>query len=225
MGQRSPLAHGRDADVYDLGDGRVLRRYRDGAEVAREAEVMRFVAGHGVPVPVISAASGGDLVMERLCGPTLLAALEAGQVRAVEAAQVLADLHARLDAVPPRPGRTSREQVLHLDLHPDNVMLEARGPVLIDWRNTTDGRRAVDVAMTALILAQVAVDGADSRAAAAMDVLTQFVALVDRDTLTALDDAAARRTGDPNLTGLERRLLPLAVSAVHRVGGAHPGTG
>jgi tRNA A-37 threonylcarbamoyl transferase component Bud32 len=223
MGERTPLAHGRDADVYDLGDGRVLRRYRDGAEVAREAEVMRFVAGHGVPVPLVSAASGCDLVMERLSGPTLLGALEAGQVGAAEAAQVLADLHARLDAVPPRPGRPGQEQVLHLDLHPDNVMLEARGPVLIDWRNTTDGHRAVDVAMTALILAQVAVDGTDSRATTAADVLASFVRRVGSETLTVLDDVAARRARDRNLTGSERDLLPEAVSAVRRVAGDHPG--
>ena len=37
------IGTGRSADVYDAGNGRVLRRYRDGrpaAWVAREAEVM-----------------------------------------------------------------------------------------------------------------------------------------------------------------------------------------
>ncbi len=28
---------GRNADVYDIGDGRVLRRYRDGRETRRSA--------------------------------------------------------------------------------------------------------------------------------------------------------------------------------------------
>ena len=225
MEGRTLLAHGRDADVYDLGDGRVLRRYRDGAGVAREAEVMRFVAGHGVPVPAISAAGGSDLVMERLSGPTLLGALEAGDVAAAEAARVLADLHARLSGVPPRPGRSGHERVLHLDLHPDNVMLEDRGPVLIDWRNAADGRRAADVAMTALILAQVAVDGADDRAAAAAGVLAEFLRLSRGGALMELDDVAARRARDPNLTDVERRLLPVAVSAVRRVAGAQGGPG
>jgi hypothetical protein len=37
------IGAGRNADVYDIGDGRVLRRYRDGREARRvtlEAQVM-----------------------------------------------------------------------------------------------------------------------------------------------------------------------------------------
>ena len=116
-------------------------------------------------------------------------------------------------------------ELLHLDLHPDNVMLEDRGPVLIDWRNAADGRRAADVAMTALILAQVAVDGADDRAAAAAGVLAEFLRLSRGGALMELDDVAARRARDPNLTDVERRLLPVAVSAVRRVAGAQGGPG
>lgn len=48
-------------------------------------------------------------------------------------------------------------RVLHLDLHPNNVLLGPSGPMLIDWRNTTEGAPDIEVAVSALILAQVAV--------------------------------------------------------------------
>jgi hypothetical protein len=49
---------GRSADVYDLGNGRVLRRYRDRREpgrVAAEAEVMVRARAFGVPVPEVTS--------------------------------------------------------------------------------------------------------------------------------------------------------------------------
>ena len=47
---------GRNADVYDIGGGRVLRRYRDGREersVETEAQVMAHARARGVPVPEV----------------------------------------------------------------------------------------------------------------------------------------------------------------------------
>jgi len=44
------IGAGRNADVYDIGGGRVLRRYRDGRPepaVAREAEVMAHARAAG----------------------------------------------------------------------------------------------------------------------------------------------------------------------------------
>src|SRR4029077_10714860 len=53
------IGSGRCADVYDIGQGRVLRRYRDAAATAgREAEVMTHARAHGVPVPEVFDASG-----------------------------------------------------------------------------------------------------------------------------------------------------------------------
>jgi hypothetical protein len=54
------LASGRDADVYLLADGRVLRRCR-GGDVTAEAELMRYVASLGYPVPPVHRAAGPDL--------------------------------------------------------------------------------------------------------------------------------------------------------------------
>ena len=64
--------------MYDLGNGRVLRRYRDQRNperVAAEAEVMTHARASGVPVPEVFDVSGHDIVMERVAGPTMLEAV------------------------------------------------------------------------------------------------------------------------------------------------------
>ena len=43
--------------------------------------------------------------------------------------------------------------LLHLDLHPENVILTQRGPVVIDWPNAARGPGAADVAHTWVVLA------------------------------------------------------------------------
>jgi tRNA A-37 threonylcarbamoyl transferase component Bud32 len=65
------VGSGRNADVYDIGGGRVLRRYRDGRDaraVAREASVMVHARAFGVPVPEVFDVTGSDMVMERAVG-------------------------------------------------------------------------------------------------------------------------------------------------------------
>jgi aminoglycoside phosphotransferase (APT) family kinase protein len=210
------LASGRDADVFALDAQRVLRRYRDddGADVAAEASAMAHVGAFGFPVPRVFSASGGDLVLERLTGPTVLEALGTGEITPVAAAELLADLHARLHALPPQRPDQPGDCPVHLDLHPANVMLEARGPVVIDWRNSGQGRPEFDVAVSALILAQVAVDSAREEAALAASFLTAFLASVDPLPAEALDQAVQFRGADPNLTPHEIALLGKAVSLI-----------
>lgn len=74
------LGAGRSADVYAIGGGLVLRRYRHPFDARREAEVMAYLAGRGYPVPEVRPGDHGpaDLVMERLPGPTMLHAVLAG---------------------------------------------------------------------------------------------------------------------------------------------------
>lgn len=212
---RAPLlASGRDADVFLLGRDRVLRRYRDGSDASDEATLMRYVAGHGYPVPAVHRADGPDLVMERLDGPTLMDAVRSGDLGAVQGARVLADLHDRLHRLPARPGAPDGARVVHLDLHPENVMVAARGPVVIDWRNARDGDPELDVALTALILAQVAVDGTDIRSASTREMLGAFMASVGTDPVRRLGDATAIRRRDANTTAGERDRLAAATELV-----------
>lgn len=45
------------------------------------------------------------------------------------------------------------ERIVHLDLHPGNVMPTPDGPVVIDWTNGWAGPASADVAMAYLIMA------------------------------------------------------------------------
>ena len=209
------LASGRDADVYALDGQRVLRRYRGGGDATAEAAVMEHVAALGFPVPAVYRADGPDLVLERVHGPTLVAAFGAGTVGVADGAAILVDLHRRLHDLPP-PSRTPDLCVLHLDLHPDNVMLGPAGPVLIDWRNAAEGPADLDLAMTAVILAQVAVDDRLPISGPAGALLAEFLHRAGGDPLSQLDAALARRRRDPALAPDEVALLTAARDLITR---------
>lgn len=209
-----PVASGRDADVFAIDDRRVLRRYRDGGEVANETAIMAHVAQFGFPVPAVYEAYGADIMMERLHGPTMLEACASGDLGLVQAGVELADLHRRLHAIPPLTGNATDDRILHLDLHPQNIMVTARGPVVIDWRNAVEGPADLDIAMSALILAQVAVDDAYPVAGPVATLLTAFLDATDRDPLPALTQAAVTRRNDPNITAAEVALIDAAVQLI-----------
>jgi aminoglycoside phosphotransferase (APT) family kinase protein len=156
------IGAGRAADVYALDEGRVLRRYRAGFDAELEARSMTYLADAGYPVPRVHDASGPDLILDRLDGRDMLADLMSAPWRVRRHAATLAQLHDRLHAItaPPwlrefAPGG----RVLHLDLHPANVMLTSGGPFVIDWSNVSAGPPAADVAMAWLIMATSEVDG------------------------------------------------------------------
>lgn len=182
--------------------------------MATEAAIMAYVARLGFPVPEVFQARGADLVMERLDGPTMLSAFLAGEVDAFEAAGCLADLHHRLHALPPRLSECQDVRILHLDLHPENVMLTSRGPVVIDWRNATEGPEDLDVALTAVILAQVAVDEAHPLASRAATLLGSFIGCVGGNLLNMLDRAVTIRRNDPAVTTSEREQLDAAAALI-----------
>jgi aminoglycoside phosphotransferase (APT) family kinase protein len=214
MVDAAPFASGRDADVFAIDAGRVLRRYRKGGDVAAEATVMRYVAGFGFPVPTVHHAGGADLVMDRVDGPTMASALIAGTLRLADAATQLADLHHRLHELPPRLSTDPAARVLHMDLHPQNVLLGPGGPVVIDWRNTTEGPPDLDVALSAVILAQVAVDQRHPWAVPAKALLTEFLRQVGGSPLRLLEQAVAIRKADPGLTPDEVDRLDEAATLV-----------
>jgi aminoglycoside phosphotransferase (APT) family kinase protein len=211
------IARGRDADVFALDANTVLRRYRAGGDTAREAAVMRHVAEHRYPVPRVYQAEGPDLVLERVRGPTLLAALASGEVAIRAGAELLADLHVRLHAVPQRPH--AAQGVVHLDLHPDNVLLGPAGPVVIDWRNAADGPPELDLAVTALIMALVATDREHPMAGPAAELLAAFAHAAPGDLNSGLPAAVGLRRDDPNLSAGERARLQAAAALIHTATG------
>ncbi|MER5514477.1 phosphotransferase [Streptomyces sp. NPDC002763] len=202
------LGSGRSADVYEIDEAWVLRRDRDGwGDAAAEGAVMTYVREHGYPVPrVRPSGSRTDLVLERLSGPTMLAALLAGDMGAAEGGALLASLLRRLHAVPGRDPAEPGSRVLHLDLHPDNVMLTPDGARVIDWTNAEDGPPGLDWAMSAVILAQVAVGDLP----VARDLLAALLADPGELTEEGLVEALRRRAANPTMSRREVELLGAA---------------
>ncbi|WP_329277617.1 phosphotransferase [Streptomyces sp. NBC_01451] len=215
------LGSGRTADVYELDEPAwVLRRYRDGhGDATAEAAVMEHVRGHGYPVPEVRTATRTDLVLERLSGPTMLEAFAAGLLDARAGGEMLAGLLHGLHAVPPRdPAPDPGTRVLHLDLHPENVILTPDGPRVIDWANAEEGPPGLDRAMSAVILAQVAVS-ADPLAGPARAVLAALLTAPSAvpeagRTAEGLPEARRRRAANPTMTRTEVELLGAAADLI-----------
>lgn len=213
------IARGRACDVFDAGPGRVLRRYRPGerGDAEAEATVMEHARRSGFPVPEVYSADARDLVMERVSGPTMLADLGRRPWRVRRHGALLASLHRRLHAIPAPEGLASPlgrgSSLVHLDLHPDNVLLTADGPVVIDWSNGSRGEAADDVAQTWVILATSVVHGTALLRAAARfgraELQRAFLAGVDAEAARGrVAELAARRLEvDPHLREAERRAL------------------
>jgi aminoglycoside phosphotransferase (APT) family kinase protein len=100
-----------------------------------------------------------------------------------------------------------------LDLHPDNVLLSQRGPMVIDWSNASGGDGADDVALTWVILTTSAVPGPlpfRALAGAGRDLLVNaFLGGVDAEAARRrLATVAERRLStDPHLLERERDAL------------------
>jgi aminoglycoside phosphotransferase (APT) family kinase protein len=194
--------------VYEIDEAWVLRREREGGgDTAGEGAVMEHVHAHGYPVPrVRPTGSRTDLVMERLPGPTMLQACLAGTLDLTEAGSILARLLRHLQTLPALRSTDPAVRVLHLDLHPENVILTPDGPRVIDWSNTEEGDPALDWAASAVILAQAAVAG-DRLSGPARTMLTALLAGPCPLTRPALAEALRRRSANPTMSRSEVELL------------------
>lgn len=204
------VAAGRASEIFDLGDGRILRRFKAGGDPEREAAVMEHARRRGYPVPAVLDVSSDAIVLERVEGPTMSADLRRRPWRLRGHAALLARLHTSLHEIDAPPGLTalgSGDRLLHLDLHPDNVMLSRAGPVVIDWTNAGVGDPAVDVALSWVILATSG--GLGGRL-----VLRSFLPHFESVELAhALPAAAEYRLADPNVTGEEREAVRCLLDA------------
>ena len=215
------IARGRNADVYLLNDTQVLRRLHTGASTYPNIDVLRHLNALGYPTARIVEVDGTDLVLERLHGPNLLQALDAREVSLPHGVQILRDLHTSLHALPLPPSFTApmpaavmpQTSMLHLDLHPGNVLLTADGPRVIDWESARMGPAGVDLATTALIFAEVVVDG-NEYAHAAHCMLRYFARDGGATIRPCLAEAAAVRSTFTNIDPAERELLPEATRVV-----------
>jgi tRNA A-37 threonylcarbamoyl transferase component Bud32 len=210
--ERVLVGRGRDAEVFAIDDETVLRRYRARDVPDEEVAIMRHVRARGFPAPAVVRAAGRDLVLERIHGPTMRAAIERDPSTLLASARTLASLHVRLgEIVAPAsleaigPG----DRVVHLDLHPENVMLSPRGPVVIDWANARRGHGYDDVAQTVVILSGALVD--DRQRELVRAFLEAFLEPFDRSALRRhMAAAIERRVADPNLDAREREAAKCA---------------
>jgi aminoglycoside phosphotransferase (APT) family kinase protein len=207
---------GRSADIFALGTDRVVRRFRRGYDARSEADLMVYLTEAGFPVPAVYDASGPDIVMERLDGRDMLADFGRRPWLARSHGRLLAGLHNRLHQIPApawlRPSFEPGDRVLHLDLHPANVMLTSRGPVVIDWSNAAAGPAAADIAMAYVIVASSEVDLVPLPLRLAVGPLrsahlAQFVAACDDDPWPAVGSAVKSRLTDPNVRPSEAQKL------------------
>ncbi len=222
------IASGRDADIFEYGPGLVLRRARSGRSLDTEARVMEYARSHGYPVPAVHELidDGSSLVMERVDGPNMLDDAAAHPWRISRHARTLADLHDRLHEIP-APGWVPQlpdggDRLVHVDLHPLNVLMADTGPVVIDWTNAHRGDGLTDVALTWVLLATARPPGGPARQllvrAFRFLFLRAFLRGFDREALSARAPAAAReKAADPNMSQAEvASMLRFAEREEHR---------
>jgi aminoglycoside phosphotransferase (APT) family kinase protein len=225
------LAAGRDADIFEYGRGLVIRRSRAGHSMAREAQVMEYARSQGFPVPAVEEVSddGLDMVIERIDGPDMVAIMGKRPWTIRRQGRVLADLHLRLHQLPApewlRDAPVGRgDRLVHMDLHPLNVMIGPRGPVVIDWANACRGDPAVDVALAWVLMAAGEVPSGRfigmilGRARSAL--VQSFLHSFDVDVLKqTLREVVAWKVLDPHMSVAEQARM---WAVVEEAGGGAP---
>ena len=209
------IASGRDADIFEYRKGAVLRRSRDGRSQVLEARTMESVRNAGYPVPEVFEVGddGIDLVMERIEGPTMLETASRQPWKLRGFGKDLVELHVSLhsltapDWMPVSPFGPG-DRILHLDLHPLNIILSSKGPVVIDWTNASRGNPMVDVAATWVLLASGTVPGGRLEAVKAKVgrgiLLRRFLKPFSKTELySVLSGVVEWKSKDSNMTAAE----------------------
>ena len=176
---------------------------------------MEFVRSQGYPVPEVYEVSGDgiDLVMARIEGPTMMEAASAQPWKLRRFGRELAKLHESLHCLSAPEWMnaapfSSGESLLHMDLHPLNVMLSSEGPIVLDWTNAVRGDPIVDVAATWVLLASGNVTS--SRLQALMVKVGRNVLLKaflkpfpKAELVSVLGDVVEWKSRDPNIEASE----------------------
>ena len=186
---------------------------------------MDYVRQHGFPVPAVAELSedGTDLVMERIDGPSMVAAIGRRPWTVRSQGKLLAHLHHRLHDIPapaflPSAPVGQGDRIVHLDLHPLNVILGPKGPVVIDWASASRGDPAVDIGLAWILLAAGdipvgGVKGAGLRGGRSM-LVKSFLADIDvapvKPQLRSIVEWKAR---DTNMSAVECRRMWCVVEA------------
>jgi len=196
-----------------------MRRNRGGRSLEGEAEVMEYVRRAGFPTPAVHGigAQGTELFLERLVGPSMLDVFLRSPLRLSALAKTLACLHRQLGAIAApanlRQLPNGGNSVVHLDMHPQNILMTAKGPFVIDWANASRGHSVCDVASTWVIMQSSRFLGNNIERALINMGRWAFLFAFLRDTgqrdaaRCALPLVIAARLEDPHLTEPEVEFL------------------
>ena len=176
---------------------------------------MAYLHEQGYPVPAIEELSvdGLALVMERIEGGSMVDAIAAAPWTVRRQARTLADLHSQLHAIaapdflPQAPVGTG-DRVVHMDLHPLNVMIGPKGAVVIDWTGAAAGDPLVDVALAWVLMAAGEVPGSGVLATVLgwgrALLVNGFVSRFDRtEVTTRLRSVVEWKVNDPHMSEAE----------------------
>ena len=174
---------------------------------------MAHLSSHGYRVPEVFEATGPDILMERIEGPTMVDAFAKQPWKLPRFAAQLAQLIEELGTIP-LPSHALPERVvpgpalLHLDLHPLNVMITTRGPVVIDWTGACSGAPGMDAANTWLTVGAGQVEGSALErmliGVGRRALLWRLLPAIDTELARPqLEAALAYRRSDPNLSDAE----------------------
>jgi aminoglycoside phosphotransferase (APT) family kinase protein len=135
---------GRYGVVFEhAGNGRTMLQ-EFGSKPWRLSSLMRVFAGlhlemHRYSVPELPS------LKERLAKRVSRITDEVPDNLREFAEKAKAAAFARLEDLP------EDDKLCHGDFHPDNIIMSSRGPVIIDWSDTTRGNPAADVARTSIL--------------------------------------------------------------------------
>jgi tRNA A-37 threonylcarbamoyl transferase component Bud32 len=93
----------------------------------------------------------------------------------------------------------------HGDFHPDNILLDERGPVIIDWADASQGNRLADLARTLVILQYGGLPSG-------MKPFKRKAVLYVRNLLAGKYLRSYRRSFHFSLDSLEEWILPIAAA-------------
>jgi aminoglycoside phosphotransferase (APT) family kinase protein len=186
---------------------------------------MEYVRAQGYPAPAVEEVSddGSAMVMERIEGRDMVAVMARRPWAIPRHGALLADLHRRLHELDapawlPDAPVGGGDRLLHLDLHPLNVMIGPKGPVVIDWTNACRGDPAVDVALAWVLLEAGSVQTnrllAAALGAARAALVKAFLRPFDPDPVRRrLREVVAWKVQDPHMAATEQARMWQVVEA------------
>ena len=215
------IASGRDGDIFEFGNDLVVRKTRDGRSIEHEARIMRYAADHGYPVPEVHdvRANGSEIVMQRIDGPLMMDPMAKRPWTIPRYASLLADLHDQLHRIPApawlKQWSDGGDRLVHLDLHPLNVLMSAHGPVVIDWSNAARGEALSDIALTYVLVTCPHMPGPRAVQIAAQPARVALARLFTRRYRSQNLDARIAVAAD--LKTLDRHMSPDEIANLHRL--------